>query len=273
MVPIVHRNGTAVARFMGMEKRATSGAELKALRAAIANAGAYAFETTEEEFQQYEGDQPAIDQLFKRFMVERVERWVEMAEDKLKGTGVRCLVSGGNDDYFEIDDVLARSEIIEVPEGRVLDLVEGFSLLGVGYGNPTPWNCPRDISEEELGARIDGVAAKASDPAWTIFNLHVPPYGSGLDLAPKLDADLRPVLGAGGMEMVPVGSTAVREALNRYRPKLALHGHIHESRGVRRKNGTTMVNPGSEYGEGILDGAVIDLDRRKGVVNVQLVSG
>jgi Icc-related predicted phosphoesterase len=273
VVPIVHRNGSAIARFMGIERRADTADELKRLKTNIANAGAYAFDTTEEEYAQYQGDQTAVDDLFKRFMIDRVSRWVDIAEDRLKGTGIRCLVSGGNDDYFEVDDVLARSAVIEVPEGRVLDLVEGFQLLGVGYGNPTPWNCPRDISEAELGAKIDAVASQVGDPERAIFSLHVPPYGSGLDLAPRLDENLRVVMGGAGAEMVPVGSTAVKAALDRYRPRLALHGHIHESRGIRTQKGTTIVNPGSEYAEGILDGALIDLDRQKGVVNVQLVSG
>jgi Icc-related predicted phosphoesterase len=273
VVPIVHRNGTATALFMGRDRRAENETELKALRKAIANAGAYAFDTTEEEYAQYQGDQAAVDQLFKRFMLDRVQRWIDLAEERLKGSGVRCLVSGGNDDYFEVDDVLRRSELIEVPEGQVIELVEGFSLLGVGFGNPTPWNCPRDISEEELAGKIEAVASKAADPDHAVFSLHVPPYGSGLDLAPRLDENLRMVPGPGGAEMIPVGSTAVRDAIDRYRPRLALHGHIHESRGVRKRKGTTIVNPGSEYGEGILDGALIDLDRRKGVVNVQLVSG
>jgi uncharacterized protein len=273
VVPIVHTNGRAVAQFMGIERHADTEAELKKLTASIANAGAYAFDTTPEEYAQYQGEQSLVDALFKRFMLDRISRWVDMAEDKLKGTGVRCLVSGGNDDYFEVDEVLARSDVIEVPEGRVLDFVEGFELMGVGYGNPTPWNCPRDISEADLGTKIDAVAGRIRDPARAIFNLHVPPYGSGLDFAPRLDENLRVVMGGAGAEMIPVGSTAVKGAIEKYHPALGLHGHIHESRGVRKHKGTTLVNPGSEYAEGVLDGALIDLDRDKGVVNVQLVSG
>jgi hypothetical protein len=46
---------------------------------------------------------------------------------------------------------------------------------------------------------------------------------------------------------------------------LSLHGHIHESSGIQGLNGTTAVNPGSEYGEGVLHSAVVDLiDARVG---------
>ena len=105
--------------------------------------------------------------------------------------------------------------------------------MGMGYGNITPWACPRDVSEEDLGRRIDEVMAKVADPGKTIMNLHVPPYASGLDYAPELDEDLRAVVTSGGPRMVPVGSTATRDAITTYAPMLGVHGHIHESRGVR----------------------------------------
>jgi Icc-related predicted phosphoesterase len=52
-----------------------------------------------------------------------------------------------------------------------------------------------------------------------------------------------------------------------------LHGHIHESRGVAKLGKTICINPGSEYSEGVLHGALVSLDRKKGVRNYQLVSG
>jgi hypothetical protein len=181
-------------------------------------------------------------------------------------------VSGANDDFLEVDDVLASSKLIEDPNGRVIDLDHGVQLLGMGWGNPTPWACPRDISEEELGRRIDEVAARVRDSARTIFSLHVPPLGSGLDVAPKLDEYLTPRVGLGGYEMVPVGSTATHRAIETYQPLLGLHGHIHESKGITRIGSTPIANPGSEYGEGVLDGVLIDIDD-SGVRNMQLVSG
>jgi Icc-related predicted phosphoesterase len=196
-----------------------------------------------------------------------------MAEDKLSRTGVRCLVSGGNDDFYEVDDALAGSSLIENPDGTVLDLGDGFQIMGIGYGNPTPWNCPRDIPEADLAAKIAEVADTVERPERAIFSLHVPPYGSGLDFAPELDSELRMVLSGAGPQMIPVGSTAVRDAITAYQPMLGLHGHIHESRGIRRFGRSTVANPGSEYGEGVLDGVLIDLDPRKGIEDIQLTSG
>jgi len=274
MVPIIRQpDGAWTSPFMGLRHRAATEAELATLQRRIADAGQYAFVTTPEENEALQGDQAAVDALFRRLVVERVSQWLEMAEERLRGTGVRILVSGANDDFFEVDQALATSDLVEDPNGRVLELDGGLELIGVGYGNPTPWNCPRDVSEEELAGHIAEVADRVRDPARAIFNLHVPPYGSGLDFAPRLDASLKMVMTGAGPEMIPVGSTAVRDAILRYQPMLSLHGHIHESKGIQWLGRTRVVNPGSEYGEGVLDGALVDLDARAGVRSVLLVSG
>lgn len=274
IVPIIEqKKGRYTCRFAGVKRKVSSPEELSVLQARIADSGSYGYVTTSDEVAHYEGNQAEIDKLFQRLIMERVDRWLEMAEERLGGTGARVLVSGANDDFFEVDDHLARSSLIEDPNGRVLDLGEGFEIVGMGYGNKTPWACPRDIDEGDLATRIDQAVAGAADPARTLFSLHVPPLGSGLDLAPELTSDLQMVTSAGGLNMIPVGSTAVRDAIVKYRPLIGLHGHIHESRGVTSLDGVPITNPGSEYSEGILDGVVIDLDKKKGIVNTTLVRG
>jgi Icc-related predicted phosphoesterase len=274
VVPVIERGGdTYSVTFMGIERVVHAGAELDTILTRIADAGQYPFVTTPDEYATYEGNQDRIDDLFKKLLMDRAEEWMAEADEKLRGTGVRCFVSGANDDFFEIDDVIARSEVVEDPNGTVIELEGGFELMGMGYGNPTPWACPRDVPEEELAERIDKVAATVRDMDRAIFSLHVPPLGSGLDLAPKLDDYLRPRVGAGGLEMIPVGSTATRDAITRYRPLIGLHGHIHESKGVKKLGGVTIANPGSEYGEGVLDGMLVDIDPKKGVTSVELVTG
>ena len=274
VIPIIEsKKGRYTCRFAGVERKLKDGAQLAQIQDLIADAGSYAWVTTPDEHATYEGNQEAIDGLFRTLIMERVERWINMADDKLAGTGVRIFVSGANDDFFEVDDALGRSAIIEDPNGKVIPLDDGFEIVGMGYGNVTPWHCPRDIEESELGGRIDDAARKVANPSKAVFSLHVPPYGSGLDYAPQLDGDLRMVLNAGGPNMVPVGSTAVREAIVNYRPLIGVHGHIHESRGVTNIDGVPVANPGSEYGEGILDGLIIELDKQHGLVGTQLVRG
>lgn len=275
VVPIIAQpNGNwTVQNFLGRQWRLKTRDELTRLKARIADTGQYAFETTEDEHAQYEGDQPKIDELFRKLAMERVRSWVDMAQDKLGQAGITVMVSGGNDDFYEVDEVLQASSLIQNPDGAVLDLGDGFQIMGIGYGNPTPWNCPRDIPEPDLAVKIATVADKVERPERTIFSLHVPPHGSGLDFAPELDSELRMVMSGAGPQMIPVGSTAVRDAIMSYQPMLGLHGHIHESRGVRKLGRSTVANPGSEYGEGVLDGVLIDLDPRRGVTDIKLTSG
>ena len=71
---------------------------------------------------------------------------------------------------------------------------------------------------------------------------------------------------------VPVGSKAVKEAIEEYQPMLALHGHIHESRGAVRVGRTLCINPGSEYGDRVLRGCLVQLADGE-VSGFQLTSG
>lgn len=275
IVPIIHLpNGRVEATFMGRKRKLKKEKDIEALKKQIANTGQYVIDITQEEYEGYQQDPSRLDSLFEKLLVERVEQWMEMADETLRGQNVRCFISAGNDDIFDVDDALAASEIIEMHDGRVVDLGNDFELLGMGYGNITPWNCPRDISEEELAAKIEAVASQISNVVRAIFDIHVPPYDTGIDEAPQLTEDMKMVLDPTGTpKMVPVGSTATRDAILKYQPMLGLHGHIHESAGIRKLGRTTLVNPGSEYAECILRGAIIDLDPEEGLVNVNLVTG
>jgi Icc-related predicted phosphoesterase len=274
IVPIVKQpRGYHTAKFLGVDRRIETAEEMERIKIRIADTGQYSLEMTPDEQAWYAEDQQRVDELFRRLVLERITEWLAEADEKLKGSGVRCFVSGANDDFLEVDDALRESEVIEDPNGRVIELGDGYQILGMGYGNPTPWPCPRDIPEDQLGARIDAVAAKVSDPDKTIFSLHVPPLGTGLDVAPRLDENLQLVMNAGGPEMIPVGSTATRDAVLKYQPLLGLHGHIHESKGVKKLGGVPVANPGSEYGEGILDGLLVDIHPKKGLRGIQLVTG
>ncbi len=176
VVPLVEGpNGTRTAMFMGVERTVTTVEEAARLRTWIADAGQYPVDMSPDEYAWHEGDQSRIDSLFRTLVLERVREWVAEADEKFAGSDVRVFVSGANDDIVEVDEVLATSKAIEDPNGRVIDLDDGFQLLGMGWGNPTPWACPRDISEEELGARIDVVAAKVLDPSRAIFRFRLVP--------------------------------------------------------------------------------------------------
>lgn len=274
VVPIVrHPRGHAEATYMGLKRKLKKQEDIDQLKQQIAYAGQYAAEMSVEEHEQYVQDPSLLEPLFTRLLTERVEEWVKLADERLAGQNVRCLISAGNDDLYEVDEVLKSSKTIEALDGEVVDL-GGFEMLGLGYSNMTPWNCPRDLSEEQLAAKIEALAGRIQRMDQAVFCIHVPPYDAGIDAAPELTPDMSMVLDPIGQpNMVPVGSTAVREAILKYQPMLGLHGHIHESQGVRQLGRTTLVNPGSEYGEGILHGAVFELEPGKGLGQVNLVEG
>jgi Icc-related predicted phosphoesterase len=273
IVSVVGGNGAWRARFAGEDWHLSGEDEVLAFERRVADTGAYTWRVDEAGEQELAADPSRVERLFRQLVLERIERWVALADERLAGSGVRCLVSGGNDDFFEVDDALRASSVIEVPEDRVVDL-DGHELIGLGYANPTPWDCPRDLPEPDLGEKLERLASQVRDMDRAIFDVHVPPYGCGLDLAPQLDAELRLVMSASGeRQMIPVGSTAVRDAIERFQPLLGLHGHIHDSQGIKRLGRTTVINCGSEYQDGILDGALIDVNSKRGRLTAQLVAG
>ncbi|MGC8849918.1 MAG: metallophosphoesterase family protein, partial [Candidatus Bathyarchaeia archaeon] len=241
------------------------GEDLEKLKRRIRDLGSYPYVTDREEFNKILEDQKSKRELFEDLIVESVHGWMKLADEKLKSLGnVECYISPGNDDIHAIDGVLNESEMIVNPDGRVLEIQGRYEMLSLGYANKTPWNCPRDLSEDELSRRLSDLGSKVRRPEMAVFNIHVPPYGSGLDEAPELDENLRPKLEPGGrFKMIPVGSRAVRDAITALQPLLGLHGHVHESRGFARIGSTLCLNPGSEYQEGILRGILLQLEGKK----------
>ena len=273
IVPIVDRGqGVHTANLYGRQIEVTDDGMAK-LRKTVADAGFYAYETTPEEMERFRADPNAVTELFSKLMHETLGRWLELAEDRLAGQDVRCFFAPGNDDPAFVDDILRSSALVINPEQKLIDLGDGFTMISVGYSNKTPWDSPRELPEAELAAYIARQAEPLGDTDRVIFNFHVPPRDTPIDQAVLLDPEFRPIM-KGGMPVISgVGSTAVRDALEKYQPMLSLHGHIHESRGEAKIGRTLAINPGSEYSEGVLRGAIITLSRRKGVRGYQLVAG
>ena len=274
MVPIVRQaNGASYhATFLGETSMLESEEAVAALERQVRHAGAYPFRTTQEEVAAMEADRNLVDRLFTRLMRESVERWCSIAEERLHGSGVRCYIDGGNDDEPEIVEVLKQCSYVEMPEGRVVMIDDEHEMVSSGFANTTPWHAPRDIPDTEVGNFIDTMARQLHAPDRAIFNIHVPPYATGLDIAPLLDDNLKPVVAAGEVATGPVGSKAVRAAIERYQPLVALHGHVHESRGVNKIGRTTCINPGSEYGDGNLRAALVNIKGNK-LLSYQLITG
>jgi uncharacterized protein len=272
MVPIVSlQPGHWEVTFGGQRIQLDTEAELDNIKRKIRDRGYYPAVMSGDELDSLNAEDGSVDRRFTQEMTKGLEAWLDMADGKLRGGEIPCILNGGNDDIWEIDDIIEKSPSVSFAESKVLD-IGGFYLASMGWTNPTPWNTFREAPEDVLAAKIDAVVSSIPDMSRAVFNFHAPPYGTGLDEAPALDENMRPM--HGGAVMKPVGSTAVKAAIQKYQPILSVHGHIHESKGVLRLGRTLTMNPGSSYSDGVLQGAVLDLNEKKGkVTRYILVNG
>jgi Icc-related predicted phosphoesterase len=268
MVPIVDRGSRWELKLQDQDHVLTTEDEVRAMEKRILDRGYYPIRLTPDELAAWDADPSLVDARFKAEMVAAVQRWMDLADERLKGTSIRCVVSPANDDIFELDPIIDAAQRVDLGEANAIPL-DGFTMISTGWANPTPWNTFRELPEDQLRSRIDGLVGSVGDPKRAIFNFHAPPYNSNLDGAPQLNPDMTYV--SGGRAIVPVGSHAVRDAIVDYGPVLSLHGHIHEGRGAVKLGRTLAVNPGSTYEDGVLQAAIVDLDSKKGEVKRYLL--
>jgi len=263
VIPITRQlDETHRARFLGSDLVLKKEEEVAVLEKRIADVGSYSYRVDLNDSERLTPEY--IEKMFREKMRERLHAWINAAEERLKAKGVSFYISPGNDDEFHIDEVLKQSSYVIYCEEKTVD-VSGYEMATLAWTNPTPWRTPRECPDEELHERVEKLLSGVSNMKNCIFNFHCPPYDSGLDSAPELTKDL-----LAGTEMIPVGSKAIRESIETHQPMLGLHGHIHESRGALSIGRTLCINPGSEYGEGILRGAVVNLE--SGVVKGYLLT-
>lgn len=272
VVPIIDQGGDRYYYHMQDIRHEFEGREALAKETRnIRDHGYYAVTMTPDERDEYASDHDKFDELFHDQMRKTVADWVEWADAKLAGSGLQCIVCPGNDDRHDIDGILAQSQYIQVGEGNVLDLADGYQLVSSGWTNPTPWDTPREEEEPKLKDRIMSIVRQATAaPDHLVLGLHAPPYDTNLDVAPKIDWE---TLTVKGQDVAHVGSTAVKEILVEVQPILSLHGHIHESRAAERIGRTLAINPGSSYVEGTLSGVVVELNGKSKLKNYRLTMG
>jgi Icc-related predicted phosphoesterase len=268
MVPITG-SGTSWRVTLQEQVHTLEGEEaVAAMEKRIQDRGYYPIRLSPDEMTDWQADPTLVDARFKAEMLGQVERWMALADERLEGKNIKCIVSPANDDMFEIDPIIDAAKLVDLGESNLIDL-DGFAMVSTGWANPTPWKTFRELPEDELRTRIDGLVASVGDRQRSIFNFHAPPYGSNLDNAPKIGEDMRYV--SGGQALIPVGSKAIRDAILEYGPALSLHGHIHEGRGAVKLGRTLAVNPGSTYEDGVLQAAIVDLDPKKAEVKRYLL--
>jgi uncharacterized protein len=272
MVPFVETSpGTYQADVFGTAHVVSEGSALTELEQFVRDRGAYPYRTTPGEMAQLQADPDLVARTFSRLMLQTAEKWVTLADERLRPAGIPALMMPGNDDEPEVKKILAQGDWITDAEDRLVHL-EGYQVISFGWATTTPWHSPREIGEAELGVRLGALADQLVPGEPVIFNFHDPPARSGLDMAYRMTDDMKVEMAGGQAMLAPVGSTSVRDLIERVQPVLSLHGHIHESRASRKIGRTVAVNPGSAYTEGVLQGVIVTVKGDK-VTSHQLVTG
>jgi Icc-related predicted phosphoesterase len=254
------RAGNYKTQIYNEEWTASGSEQFEILKRKMTTLGFYYKIGTKSELEDYSGNQKLCQQEYDRLAYDRMVNWVNRMEEKFKPVGLRIFMLAGNDDADNIKQAIDLSDYIIDVEDQIVMVTESNEMLSEGHSNPTPWNTPREVSEEALAKLLESKLEQLEHPEKSVFNIHVPPkdtiIDSVTDIDPKtLKRDLRRIKGA--------GSPAVREAIEKYQPLVALHGHIHESRGEFKLGSTVCLNPGSEYAEGILRGVIVAIDDKK----------
>jgi Icc-related predicted phosphoesterase len=270
MVPIVRKNGGYRAHFQGRDHEIEVDG-LETFTRSIELPGFYWQVLERDEYETAKADPLVQKGLFQDLAASRLAEWIALAEDRLSGTDVRMHLTGGNDDEPGVLDVLDshRGDHVMPCEGRLVDLDGEHTMVTVGLSTFTPWDTPREAGEDEIAAAIDTEVAKVPDLGRAVFNFHCPPKDTPIDTCLKLAAPVapgelpKPIREGGRFVTTGGGSMAVREAVQRYQPLVALHGHIHESSGSVRIGRTRCFNPGSEYLQGTLSGCIVGLKAGK----------
>lgn len=282
VVPIVNVNDDLYEAVIFGDHKTFPEKELENTIKTIEMSGYYTAVLSKSEYEELANDEKKIRDLFLRVEREKLEAAFQNIENKFSQKKTKIYILPGNDDSESISEFAreysSNSDIFVDIDERIAE-VGDLQLLGFGFSNKTPWNSPRELTEEQIEARLSDMFDKIDQSrlSKTVAVIHVPPHGTMIDQAPALTPDLRPVIKGGDAVMTSVGSTAVRKVIEKYSPMMGIHGHIHESPGVdyirsntRRK--VPVLNAGSEYQAGVLRGALVAVEDGN-VDNVMLTRG
>ena len=150
---------------------------------------------------------------------EKVEELMEMFDRPV-------LAIPGNCDQKRILDALDASKAITL-HGKA-EQIGNIRFIGLGGSNPTPFNTPFELSEEEIEKTLQGMicSAENNEDCGTIVLLtHAPPHGARDELP-----------------FGHVGSKAIQKFVDRV--DLIVCGHIHEAKGLEQVGKTVVINPG-----------------------------
>lgn len=248
-------NGVFKTNYLGTVKVVNNVNAFNQIERDINNIGSYPIVLSIEQIEKLNSDENFKKSLFLKATIDKLRGWLNLAQLMLKPHNIRLIMICGNDDYYELDEVIEDSGFAENPERKIVIIADKFEFFGDSSSTITPFDCPRDISEDEIKQRILNRLKSISDFHNAIFVFHTPPFNSSLDNVIDVEFDgveYRHKLVSGQPLIVPAGSRAIRDIIEKFQPLFSLHGHIHESPGEYSIGRTVCFNPGSDYSYGYL---------------------
>ena len=106
------------------------------MRKKVRSRGYYPYLTNPDEIQELEKDPSKVSAIFLQEVLKVVQQWMEIAEKKLAGTGMKVYCCPGNDDMDEVDDIIQESRSVVVPvwwEPELTGLVHAWAK-GASWG-------------------------------------------------------------------------------------------------------------------------------------------
>lgn len=193
-------------------------------------------------FSDIHGDRPALEKLMEieadyYFAAGDLTNWSkgldQLGPILARRAGRMYVMPGNHESDADIRSFCAKYEFHDF-HGTWIEIA-GYKVAGLGYSNPTPFNTPGEMSEQELAERLGKFSAL--DPL--VLICHTPPIQTKLDKAG---------------EGKHFGSRAVRDFIDQRQPEYFYCGHIHEAAGVQDVIGRTR---GWNVGK---RGQLLDLD-------------
>ena len=223
--------------------------------------GIYSKEMEITEVEKLRNDSAYLENVFHDVILEHMTMLMNLLTSKILPPNLKIIVSLGNDDPYYLDDLINKYQTDQILIGiNNCFYIDEYCVVNFEYTQPTPWETPRELSENIIEKKIDTLLM-LNRSEYYLFNFHCPPYNTLIDCAPKIDKNFKPVIRGGELVNSHVGSKAIRRIIEKYQPICSLHGHVHESPGKFNINKTICFNPGSEYERGILRGYIIEIDK------------
>jgi Icc-related predicted phosphoesterase len=185
------------------------------------------------------GDINAVEKLAKRAKDEKVDLVILAGDLSIFGDGLEGLLKPFKDAKKKVALIPGNHDSeadIFLLKQRYPDMLYDMHSYAFRIGDVGFFGCglanigPNELSEYEIKKRIENSFKYINDSKKKVMVVHVPPYRTKLDKIGKNTS---------------VGSTSVREMIEKLKPDKCICGHIHETFGLEDRLGNTdIINAG-----------------------------